>query len=34
MAREQTEDYLETVRALLRENAAFLGERERGDINV
>lgn len=34
MACEQTEDYLETVRALLRENAAFLGERERGDINV
>ena len=34
MAREQTEDYLKTVRALLRENAAFLGERERGDINV
>ena len=31
---EQTEDYLKTVRALLRENAAFLGERERGDINV
>lgn len=34
MAKEQTEAYLETVRALLRENAAFLGERERGDINV
>ena len=34
MATEQTEDYLKTVRALLRENAAFLGERERGDINV
>lgn len=34
MATEQTEDYLETVRALLRENAAFLGERERGNINV
>ena len=34
MAKEQTEDYLKTVRALLRENAAFLGERERGNINV
>ena len=34
MATEQTEDYLKTVRALLRENAAFLGERERGNINV
>ena len=34
MATEQTEDYLETVRALLRENAAFLGERECGNINV
>ncbi len=34
MAKEQTEDYLETVRSLLRENAAFLGERERGNINV
>ena len=34
MATEQTEDYLRTVRALLSENAAFLGERERGDINV
>ena len=34
MATEQTEDYLKPVRALLRENAAFLGERERGDINV
>lgn len=34
MATEQTEDYLKTVRALLRENAAFIGERERGDINV
>ena len=34
MATEQTEDYLKTVRALLRENAAFLGERERVDINV
>ncbi len=34
MATEQTEDYLKTVCALLRENAAFLGERERGNINV
>ena len=34
MATEQTEDYLRTVRALLSENAAFLGERERGNINV
>ena len=34
MATEQTEDYLKTVRALLRENAAFLGERDRGNINV
>ena len=34
MATEQTEDYLKTVRALLSENAAFLGERERGNINV
>ena len=34
MAKEQTEDYLKTVRALLRENAAFLGERECGNINV
>lgn len=34
MATEQTEDYLKTVRALLRENAAFLGERECGNINV
>ena len=34
MATEQTEDYLKTVRALLCENAAFLGERERGNINV
>ena len=34
MAQEQTEAYLQTVRALLRENAAFLGERERGNINV
>ncbi len=34
MATEQTEDYLKTVRALLRENAAFLGECERGNINV
>ena len=34
MATEQTEDYLKTVSALLRENAAFLGERERGNINV
>ena len=34
MAQEQTEAYLQTVRALLRENAAYLGERERGNINV
>lgn len=34
MAQEQTEAYLQTVRALLRDNAAFLGERERGNINV
>ncbi len=34
MAREQTEAYLATVRALLRENAAFLGEREHGNISV
>ena len=34
MATEQTEDYLRTVRALLSGNAAFLGERERGNINV
>ncbi len=34
MAREQTEDYLLQVRALLAENADFLGKREEGTVNV
>lgn len=34
MACQQTEDYICQVRALLTDNAAFLGEREKGSINV
>ncbi len=34
MAAEQTEDYLRDVRRLLDDNSSFLGEREKGTINV
>ena len=34
MACQQAEDYICQVRALLADNAAFLGEREKGSINV
>ncbi len=34
MAAEQTENYLRDVRRLLDDNSSFLGEREKGTINV
>ena len=34
MAAEQTEDYLRDVRRLLDDNSSFIGEREKGTINV